>query len=101
MCSAAASNGCFFNLGARLARFTGDDKYSTSAEEVWDWMFKIGLIDNEDWYVYDGGQVGQNCSDINRMTFSYVMAMVTEGAAFMYNLVSRNDQEGKRVGGRR
>lgn len=38
--------------------------------------------------VYDGGRVQANCTDINKLTFSYNAAVLTQGAAFMYNYVS-------------
>lgn len=39
--------------------------------------------------VYDGGHVEHNCTDINKATFSYNAAVMLQGAAFMYNYVSR------------
>jgi mannan endo-1,6-alpha-mannosidase len=33
------SNGCFFNLGARLARYTGNETYAKHAEETWNWLW--------------------------------------------------------------
>ncbi|KAK3349639.1 family 76 glycoside hydrolase [Lasiosphaeria hispida] len=79
------STGCFFNLGARLARYTGDKAYAQSAEEAWNWLVGVGFIDNESYAVYDGAHTGQNCTDINRAQFSYSAAALAEGAGFMYN----------------
>jgi len=39
------SNGAFFQLSARLARFTGNQTYVHWADTVWDWAWGIGLID--------------------------------------------------------
>ncbi|KAI5306330.1 hydrolase 76 protein [Ascosphaera pollenicola] len=47
------SNGCFFNLAARLALFTRNETFAEWAEKTWDWVTRIGLI-SEDWQVYDG-----------------------------------------------
>jgi mannan endo-1,6-alpha-mannosidase len=84
----AIANGCFFNLGARLARYTGNETYAKYAEETWDWLWAVNYIDHDSWLVYDGGHVGKNCTDINKATFSYNAAILLQGAAFMYNFVS-------------
>lgn len=36
--AAAIANGVSFNLGARLARYTGNDTYAQRAEQTWDWL---------------------------------------------------------------
>ncbi|KAK1974263.1 family 76 glycoside hydrolase [Colletotrichum cereale] len=63
------SNVCFFNMGARLARYTGNATYS-----------------NETWAVYDGASVQTNCTDISKFQMSYNAAMLVQGAAFLYNI---------------
>lgn len=84
----AIANGCFFNIGSRLARYTRNETYAKFADETWDWLWGVGYIDHESWLVYDGGRVQFNCTDINKATFSYNAAIMTQGAAFMYNYVS-------------
>ncbi|KAL7783083.1 glycoside hydrolase family 76 protein [Trichoderma ceciliae] len=79
------ANGCFFNVGARLARYTRNETYAKRAEDTWNWLWGVGYIDHDSWLVYDGGHVEKNCTDINRATFSYNAAILTHGAAFMYN----------------
>ncbi|KAL7930777.1 glycoside hydrolase family 76 protein [Trichoderma chlorosporum] len=79
------ANGCFFNIGARLARYTRNETYAKRAEDTWNWLWGVGYIDHKNWLVYDGGHVEHNCTDINRATFSYNAAILTHGAAFMYN----------------
>ena len=37
------SNGCLFHLGARLARYTGNDTYAVWAKTTFDWMLNIGI----------------------------------------------------------
>jgi len=85
--AAGISSGCFFNLGARLARYTNNATYAQFAEEAWNWLQGVGFIDQKDWLAYDGAHVETNCTDINKVTFSYVTAILAEGAAFMYNHV--------------
>ena len=84
--SPGIANGCFFNLGARLARYTDNKTYSDWAEKTWDWMQKIGFMDGE-YNIYDGAHVETDCKDINRAQFSYNNAVFLQGAAFMYNYV--------------
>jgi mannan endo-1,6-alpha-mannosidase len=81
------SNGCFFNLGARLARYTGNHTYYDWAEKTWDWITTLGLIDNQ-YYIYDGSDDNLNCSQINHVQFSYNAGVYLLGAANMYNYVS-------------
>jgi mannan endo-1,6-alpha-mannosidase len=81
------ANGCFFNLASRLARYTENDTYSQNAEKTWNWIQGTGLM-TSDYKIYDGGHIEYNCTDVNRVEFSYNMAVWTLGAANMYNYVS-------------
>jgi mannan endo-1,6-alpha-mannosidase len=86
------SNANFFLLSARLARFTGNETYTKWAEKSYTWAKDAGLISNES-AVYDGVQVGENnCSDINRIQWTYPHAVYTEGVALLYNLVSQHER---------
>jgi len=80
------ANGCFFNIGARLAKYTNNATYAQHAEKAWDWVQGVGLMD-ANWNIYDGAHIGTNCTDINKVQFSYNMAVFTLGAANMYNYV--------------
>lgn len=84
------ANGCFFNLGARLARYTGNTTYADWAETTWEWMESVGFLDPTSYKIYDGAHVGTNCTDINKAQFSYNAGVFLQGAAFMYNYVSHN-----------
>lgn len=78
--------GIFFNLGARLARYTGNETYAHHARKTWDWMMAIGLM-TPDGDVYDGAHTGVNCTDVFKAQFSYNAAIFLQGAAFMYSFV--------------
>ncbi|KAI3326316.1 glycoside hydrolase family 76 protein [Xylariaceae sp. AK1471] len=78
------ANGIFFNLGARLARYTNNRTYAEVAEQTWDWVVSVGLMD-KDYNIYDGAHVETNCTDINRAQFSYNNGVFLLGAAYMYN----------------
>ncbi|KAI1273441.1 glycoside hydrolase family 76 protein [Xylaria sp. FL0933] len=78
------ANGIFFNLGARLARYTNNQTYADMAEQTWDWVVSVGFMD-KDYNIFDGAHVETNCTDINRAQFSYNNAVFLLGAAYMYN----------------
>lgn len=80
------ANGCFFNLGARLARYLNNQTYADWAEKTWDWMTGVGLMD-ADHNVFDGAHTDFNCTDVNRAQFSYNNGIFLLGAAYMYNYV--------------
>ncbi|KAL1877461.1 hypothetical protein Daus18300_002448 [Diaporthe australafricana] len=85
------SNGCFLNMGARLARFTGNSTFADYSEETWNWLTGVGFVDTETWAVYDGANVDNNCTDISKFQWSYNAAVLTQGAAFMYNYTNGSD----------
>ncbi|KAJ8124747.1 hypothetical protein O1611_g8893 [Lasiodiplodia mahajangana] len=78
------SNGCFFNIAARLARYTGNQTYSDWAEKVWDWMTEVKFID-DDFNIYDGAGVEKECTEISLPQWTYNAGIFLHGAAVMYN----------------
>lgn len=80
------SNGCFFNIGARLALYTKNETYAKYATETWEWMSSVGFLD-KDYNIFDGGDQKDNCTEINRVPFSYNAGIFLLGAATMYNFV--------------
>ena len=81
------SNGCLFNIAARLARYTGDKKYADWAEKVWDWMERIGLISTS-FDVFDNSEAQKNnCSRLDRNQWTYNAGTMLMGAATMFNYV--------------
>ncbi|KAI9826983.1 MAG: hypothetical protein M1819_007077 [Sarea resinae] len=78
------SNGCFFNLAARLAKYTGNDTYTDWAERTWDWVTSVGLIDHN-YYIYDGSDDTMNCSQVDHLQWTYNAGVYLLGAAAMYN----------------
>lgn len=81
------SNGCFFNLGARLALYTGNQTYSNWATKTWEWVENEGLIDPE-YNVFDGTNIGDNCTSKDHNQWTYNAGIYLLGAATMYNMVS-------------
>jgi mannan endo-1,6-alpha-mannosidase len=82
------SNGCFFNLGARLALYTGNQTYADWATKTWEWVENEGLIDPQ-YNVYDGTNIGDNCTSKDKNQWTYNAGIYLLGAATMYNMVSR------------
>ncbi|KAF2798505.1 glycoside hydrolase family 76 protein [Melanomma pulvis-pyrius CBS 109.77] len=79
------SNGCFFNIAARLAKYTGNTTYSDWAEKMWDWELSVGLMSPQ-YHYFDGTDDKQNCTTINHIQWTYNAAVHMAGAAAMWNL---------------
>lgn len=92
------ANGCFFNLGARLARYLDNSTYADWAEKTWDWVREVGFMDDK-YNIFDGAHVETNCTDINRAQFSYNNAIYLLGAAHMYNYTNGDSKWKDRVEG--
>ena len=92
------SNGCFFNLAARLARYTGNETYGDWAGTVWSWMEKHEFIDKQ-FNVYDGAQIKNDCNDHDSTQWSYNAGIFLQGAAMMYNFTGGDERWESRVKG--
>jgi mannan endo-1,6-alpha-mannosidase len=80
----SVSNGAFFQLSARLARFTGNQTYIEWANRTYDWMDNVGLID-PGYHIFDGADELKNCSDQNLIIWTYNAGIALYGAAVLYN----------------
>lgn len=80
------ANGCFFNLGARLARYTGNSSYADWAEKIFAWEESVGLI-GDAYEVYDGTTDTDNCTSLDHVQWTYNAGVYLFGAAMMYNYV--------------
>jgi mannan endo-1,6-alpha-mannosidase len=83
----SASNAGFFQLAARLARFSGNATYSDWAAKTYTWMEQVGFID-QNGAVYDGASVTNNCTSISRLQWSANTGLLLHGSAIMYNLTN-------------
>ena len=81
------SNGNFFQLASRLARYTGNSTYSTWASTIFDWTTTVGFVDSE-WNVYDGASTETNCTNINKIQLSSSAGTFITGVAHMYNVTA-------------
>ncbi|TVY58987.1 Mannan endo-1,6-alpha-mannosidase DCW1 [Lachnellula suecica] len=92
------ANGCLFNIGARLARYTGNATYADWAEKTWTWMEEIGLM-SDTYAVYDGTSDTTNCTSLDHIQFSYNQGVYLFGAAMMYNYTNGSSTWQARVEG--
>lgn len=86
------ANGCFFNIAARLARFTGNQTYADWANTIYDWEVSQGLI-TSDYTIYDGIEVNdatKTCQNVHQVQFTYNAGVWLQGAAAMYDY-TKND----------
>ncbi|KAJ2971170.1 hypothetical protein NQ176_g7827 [Zarea fungicola] len=86
------ANGCFFNIAARLARFTGNQTYADWANTIYDWEVSQGLI-TSDYTIYDGIEVNdatKTCQNVHQVQFTYNAGVWLQGAAAMYDF-TKND----------
>ncbi|KAF1852129.1 glycoside hydrolase family 76 protein [Cucurbitaria berberidis CBS 394.84] len=84
------SNGCFFNIAARLYKYLGTDSYAEWAEKAWEWELATGLM-SKDFHFYDGTDDKTNCTNINKIQWTYNAGVHMAGAAAMWN-VTQNDK---------
>lgn len=94
------SNGCFFNIAARLARYTGNQTYADWANKVYDWETSVGLI-TPDFGIYDGASVSgsDNCTKTDQIQWTYNAGIYLHGAAVMYNVTGGDAAWKARVSG--
>ncbi|PBP28869.1 family 76 glycosyl hydrolase [Diplocarpon rosae] len=80
----SVSNGAFFQLSARLARFTGNQTYADWAHKAYNWTSDLGLID-DGYHVFDGADDRTNCTKFDKIIWTYNNAIFMYGSAMMYN----------------
>lgn len=88
------SNGCFFNVAARLARFTGNQTYADWARKIFEWEQDVGLI-TDSYQIYDGAGVqdGSNCTNPDVIQWTYNAGIYMYGASVMYNITDGSEQD--------
>jgi mannan endo-1,6-alpha-mannosidase len=84
------ANGGFFQLAARLGRYTGNQTYIDWAEKAWGWFSTSVLFDNSTYQINDGTSDLQNCTSADHQQWSYNYGIYMCGLAFLYNQVSRH-----------
>nr|OQO25421.1 hypothetical protein B0A51_06504 [Rachicladosporium sp. CCFEE 5018] len=88
------ANGPFAAIAARLGAYTQNQTYFDWAERSWDWMSRIGLI-NEAYQVFDGSEADKlNCSQVDQTQWTYNAGIMLLTAATMWNQTT-GDVQGK------
>jgi mannan endo-1,6-alpha-mannosidase len=80
----SVSNGAFFQLSARLARFTGNQTYIDWANKSYNWSVNVGLID-PNYHIFDGTNDLENCTGQDQLIWTYNAGIALYGAAVLYN----------------
>lgn len=84
------SNGGFFQLAARLARYTDNSTYSDWADKMWNWFEDSVLFVPAEWRINDGTSTTTNCSTADSLQWSYNYGTWVVGMAYMYNYVRKS-----------
>ncbi|KAI5776462.1 putative cell wall glycosyl hydrolase Dfg5 [Geopyxis carbonaria] len=79
----SVSNGLFFHMGARLARYTGNTTYIDWAEKTWKWSLEIGIVSSE-YMVFDGAHIPE-CKVSSKIQWTYNAGIYLAGAAAMFD----------------
>lgn len=94
-----SSNTRFFDLSARLARYTGNKTYIDWADKTWDWMESINLLNNSTYTIFEGAHVQDDCKKPVKSEISADNAHFALGAAFLYNQTNGDSKWKDRVNG--
>lgn len=93
------SNGCFFNLAARLAHYTGNSTYADWAEKIFTWLTDVQFIatNSSSWAVHDGASMSDNCTSMTDIEWSYNSGLVISGSAYMYSYTNGSSKWDERA----
>ncbi|KAL5116193.1 hypothetical protein ACEQ8H_005858 [Pleosporales sp. CAS-2024a] len=91
------SNGCFFNMAARLYKYLGNQTYANWAEKAFDWELSVGLM-SKDYHYYDGSDPTTNCTTIQQIQWTYNAGVHMAGAAAMWNATQSEVWKGRLQG---
>lgn len=81
----------FFNIGSRLALYTGNTTYYNWANTTYNWMARIGLLNETTWAIFDGSDDRLNCTQLDHDQWTYNVGIYLFGAANMYNYTASLD----------
>ncbi|KAJ5162312.1 endo mannanase GH76 family [Penicillium capsulatum] len=95
----AYANAAFFQLSARLARFTGNETYSKWADKIWDWSASTAILDTKEYKVIDSVSCKNDCKEAGKMEWSYNYGAFMSGAAYMYSVTNGEAKWKTRVDG--
>jgi mannan endo-1,6-alpha-mannosidase len=91
------TNGGFFQIAARLARYTGNETFADWATTVWEWTTAVELLETgEEYHVHDGAEDREEreCSMdgyFQNQEWSHTLGLYLQGAANMYAYSQRKN----------
>lgn len=79
------SNGCFFQLAARLAKYTNNETYANWADKTYEWMTEKSPLISSSYEVFDSiGFTETKCDDVaGPIQWTYNIGTVLAGCAFV------------------
>jgi predicted alpha-1,6-mannanase (GH76 family) len=80
-----AANGGMFQLGARLAKYTGNATYADWAVKAYDWLAASPLL-KSDGEVFDGSDALKGCKDADQTQWTYNYGIMIGGAAYVSSM---------------
>ncbi|EMC92366.1 glycoside hydrolase family 76 protein [Baudoinia panamericana UAMH 10762] len=86
----ALSNGNFFQLAARLARYTGNQTYLDWARSTLEWSYGVGMISTANGSagaIWDGTDTTTNCSQWNHLQWTSNAGTFLSGSSYAVNYV--------------
>jgi len=89
----SVSNGLFFQMGARLGRYTGNKTYIDWAEKTWTWSRDMKLV-SDDYMVYDGSHIPE-CTVSSEIRWSYNAGIYLAGSAAMFDYYKQKGDDAK------
>lgn len=91
------SNAGFFNIAARLARYTGNQTYADWAEKIFEWQLSSGFTNSSTYAIYDGATIPCAVDTINQLQWTYNNGLFLGGSAYMWNYTQGNATWGDRL----
>lgn len=89
----SVSNGLFFQIGARLARYTGNSTYADWAEKTYSWVKGNGLISSS-YQIFDGSHIPE-CVVSSKIQWTYNAGVFLAGAVSIYDYYLNTTQTDK------
>ncbi|KAK6353190.1 hydrolase 76 protein [Orbilia brochopaga] len=82
------SNGLFFQMNARLAKYTKNATYANWADTTYKWLRKTKII-ADDYHINDGASI-PDCTKFSVERWTYNYGTLLAGCAAMYNFTNKD-----------
>lgn len=90
---ATIANANLFQIAARLAKLTDNKMYAVAAEEIYNWLLGVNVIQEGEWgsAVVDGVTASENCSTPNGVEWTYNYGIMIGGGSYLYDFTKDQD----------